>query len=156
MKIEQFIEEFNKSQNKETYVKKHMTTDYISFERKIAISNLIAKKMILDNGDLIKNTPLVYENFILSLVREYTDIELIPENNLADFNLIERYGVSDILAKAIGRDAKTFNTILDMVINDIIDNHNNLVNHLSLKSENINFILDKLQNAIQKLPRVTG
>lgn len=156
MKVEQFIEEFNKSQSKETYVKKHMTTDYISFERKIGISDLIAKKMILDNGDLIKNTPLVYENFILSLVREYTDIELTPENNLADFNLIERYGVSDILAKAIGRDAKTFNTILDMVINDTIDNHNNLVNHLSLKSENINFILDKLQNAIQKLPQVTG
>lgn len=156
MKVEQFIEEFNKSQSKETYVKKHMTTDYISFERKIVISDLIAKKMILDNGDLIKNTPLVYENFILSLVREYTDIELTPENNLADFNLIERYGVSDILAKAIGRDAKTFNTILDMVINDAIDNHNNLVNHLSLKSENINFILDKLQNAIQKLPQVTG
>lgn len=153
MKIEQFIEEFNKSQNKTAYVKKHVITDYISFEKKIGISSLIAKKMILDNGDLIKNTPMVYENFILSLVREYTDVELTPKNNLADFNLIERYGISDILAESIGRDAKAFNTILDMTINDAIDNHDNLVNHLSLKSENLNFILDKLQSASQKIPQ---
>lgn len=156
MKIEQFIDEYNKSQNKEAYVKKHIANSYIPFERKIALSNLIAKKMTLDNGDLIKNTPMVYENFILSLIREYTDIELVPENNLADFNLIEKNGISDVLAAAIGRDAKAFNTILDMVINDTIDNHNNLVNHLSLKAENINFILDKFQNAIQKLPQTTA
>ena len=153
MKVEQFIEEFNKSQNKDAYVKKHVVNDYISFERKIGISNLVAKKMTLENGDLIKNTPMVYENFILSLVREYTDIELTPDNSLADFNLIERYGVSDILAKVIGRDAKAFNTVLDMTINDTIDNHNNLINHLSLKSENINYIFAKLQSAIQKYPQ---
>lgn len=153
MKIEEFIEEFNKSQNKEAYVKKHVVNDYINFERKIAISELIAKKMILENGDLIKNTPMVYENFILSLVREYTDIELTPDNNLFDFNLIEKYGISNTLAKAIGRDAEAFNTVLDMTINDAIDNHNNLINHLSLKSENISLIFDRFQSAIQKLPQ---
>ena len=153
MTIEQFIEEFNKSQNKENYVKKHVVNDYINFERKIAISELIAKKMILENGDLIKNTPMVYENFILSLVREYTDIELTPDNNLFDFNLIEKYGISNTLAKAIGRDAEAFNTVLDMTINDAIDNHNNLINHLSLKSENISLIFDRFQSAIQKLPQ---
>lgn len=151
MKIEQFVEEFNKSQNKEAYVKKHVVNEYVPFERKLGISDLIAKKMTLDNGDLIKNTPMVYENFILSLIREYTDVELTPENNLADFNLIEKYGISDILATAIGRDAKAFNTVLDMVINDAIDNHNNIVNHLNLKSDNIHFILDKFQDVAKRL-----
>ena len=153
MKVEEFIEEFNKSQNKEACVKKHIITDYINFERKVAICNLISKKLIVENGDLIKNTPMVYENFILSLVKEYTDIELTAENNIADFNLIEKNEVSDILAKVIGRDAKAFNTILDMTINDTIDNHNNLINHLTLKSENLNYIFDKLQSAIQKFPQ---
>ena len=151
MKIEQFIDEFNKSEKKELYVKKHITTDYIPFERKVAVSELIAKKMTLENGDLIKNTPMVYENFILSLVREYTDIEIDKDESLTGFNLMERYGATECLVSTIGRDAKSFNTILDMIVADTIDNHNNLVNHLNLKADNIGFILDKVQDVMQSL-----
>lgn len=153
MNIEQFIEEFDKAQNKKTYVHQHVTTEYIDFERKIAICNLIAKKMMLENGDLIKNTPMIYENFILSLLREYTDIETSPDESLKAFNLLEMHGITELLVSEIGKDAKRFNTVLDMIVADTIDNHNNLVNHLSLKSDNMHFIFDKLQEFVQKMPK---
>ena len=152
MNIEQFIGEFDKAQNKKTYVQQHVTTEYIDFERKIAICGLIAKKMILENGDLIKNTPMIYEHFVLSLLREYTDIETTPDESLKTFNLLEMHGVTEHLVSVIGADAKRFNTILDMTVADTIDNHNNLVNHLSLKTDNVQFIFDKLQEFVQKLP----
>lgn len=155
MKIEQFIEEFTKAKDKEACMGSHIVTDYIDFERKIAISNLIAKKMVLDNGDLVKNTPMVYENFILTLVREYTDLEVDKKDSLKCFNLLEKFAVTECLVDAIGKDAKRFNTVLDMIIADFIDNHNNLVNYLSLKADNVDFILDKLQKVIpanQKVP----
>ena len=155
MKIEQFVDEFNKSQNKESCVKAHIVTSYIDFERKIAICSLIAKKMILENGDLVKNTPMVYENFVLSIAREYTDIETSPEESLKAFNLLEQNGVTEYLVSAIGKDAKRLNTILDMTVADTIDNHNNLVNHLSLKSDNMNLIFDKLQTIVGAMSEKT-
>lgn len=153
MKAKEFIDEFNKSQNKDACVKKHITTSYIPYERKIALSDIIAKKMFNDNGDLIKNTPLVYENFVMRLVREYTDIEYEPESSLELFNLIEESNATESIIKAIGKDAERFNTVLDMTINDSIDNYNNIINFISLKTENVGVIFDKLQFAMQNLPQ---
>ena len=153
MNVKEFIDEFNKSQNKDACVKKHITTSYIPYERKIALSDIIAKKMFNDNGDLIKNTPLVYENFVMRLVREYTDIEYEPENALESFNLIEESNATESIIKAIGKDAERFNTVLDMTINDSIDNYNNIINFISLKTENVGVIFDKLQFAMQNLPQ---
>lgn len=153
MNVKEFIDEFNKSQNKDACVKKHITTSYIPYERKISLSDIIAKKMFNDNGDLIKNTPLVYENFVMRLVREYTDIEYEPESSLESFNLIEESNATESIIKAIGKDAERFNTVLDMTINDSIDNYNNIINFISLKTENVGVIFDKLQFAMQNLPQ---
>ena len=153
MNVKEFIDEFNKSQNKDACVKKHITTSYIPYERKIALSDIIAGKMFNYNGDLIKNTPLVYENFVMRLVGEYTDIEYEPENSLESFNLIEESNATESIIKAIGKDAERFNTVLDMTINDSIDNYNNIINFISLKTENVGVIFDKLQFAMQNLPQ---
>ncbi len=149
MKIEEFIEEFNKSGDKLKNIKKHVVKDYVNFERKIAIAEVISKKMIAPSGDLIKNTPMVYMNLIVCLIKEYTDIEFAETDSLAAFNMLEKNGVSELLASAIGKDATSFETVLKMVINDSVENHNNLVNHLSLKGDNINFILGKVEEILK-------
>lgn len=154
MKVKEFIDEFNRSQNKEAFVKKHIVVDYLPYERKIALSEIITKKLFNESGDLIKNTPLVYENFVIHLMREYTDIELADGGSLEDFNYLEKYNVTEYLIKAIGKDAERFNTVLDMTVNDKIDNYNNLINFISLKTENMNFIFDKLQKSAQKVSQV--
>jgi hypothetical protein len=39
-----------------------------------------------------------------------------------------------------------------MVINDEINNHCDLVNFMTLKSDNVNIILDKFKDALAALP----
>ena len=153
MNVKEFIDEFNKSQNKDACVKKHVVNAYLPYEKKIALSEIIARKLFNENGDLIKNTPLIYENFVLHLVREYTDIELEAGGSLNDFNQIESNDITEHIVRAIGKDADRFNTVLDMTINDKIDTYNNLINFISLKTENAGFIFDKLQSITQKLPQ---
>ena len=43
-----------------------------------------------------------------------------------------------------------FNTVLDMTINDKIDNYNNLINFISLKTSNANQIFDMLQGVMKE------
>ena len=150
MKVKEFVQEFNKSQNKEACVKKHLKCIYLPYEKKIALSKIITKKLFNESGDLVKNTPLIYENFVLYLVREYTDIDLDNGGSLDDFNLIEENNITESIVRAIGKDADRFNTVLDMTVNDCIDNYNNIINFISLKTENASFIFDKLQSLAQK------
>lgn len=154
MKIEQFIEEFNKSQSKETYVKKHVINTYVPFENKIALANNIVKKtMFADNGDLVRNTPAIYMNYILALIKLYTDIEINDNETLSAFNLIEQYEVNPLLISAIGADAGSLDTVIRMVINDTIDNHSDLVNFMTIKEDNLKLLLDKAEAALKSLPQ---
>ena len=154
MNIEQFIEEYNKSQSKETYVKKHVISTYVPFENKIALANNIVKKtMFADNGDLVRNTPAIYMNYMLALIKLYTDIEINDNETLSAFNLIEQYEVNPLLVSAIGSDASSLDTVIKMVINDTIDNHSDLVNFMTIKEDNLKLLLDKAEAALKSLPQ---
>lgn len=154
MKIEEFIEEFNKSQNKENYVKKHVISTYVPFENKIALANNIVKKtMFADNGDLVRNTPAIYMNYMLALIKLYMDIEVNDNETLSAFNLIEQYEVNPLLISAIGSDASSLDTVIKMVINDTIDNHSDLVNFMTIKEDNLKLLLDKAEAALKSLPQ---
>lgn len=155
MLLKDFIKEFTSSADKKKTMMKHVKNSYIPFERKVAIATAIANKQIAPTGDLIKNTPMVYMSYVLSLVKEYTDIELSKDNSLADFNLLEQNGVTEYLILVAGKDGQSFDTVLQMVVGDTVDNHNNLVNQLNMKGDNIKFILDKVEDILKKANKIS-
>jgi len=151
MKIEQFIEEFHKSQNKEAYVKKHVVNTYVPYEKKITIANAIVKRVMrMESGDVIRNTPAIYMNYVLALVKEYTDIEIMHDDSLNIMNSLEENEITPIITKLVGKDIVSFETILKMVVSDEIDNHNDIVNFMSLKSDNVSLIIDKIEETLKK------
>lgn len=153
MKIQDFIKGYEVAKDKESYMSEHIKTHYIDFEEKVAIGNVIAKTFSRPNGDFIRNAPAVYMNYIFTLVKEYTDIEVEKSSILFVFNAIEKDNITPVLMSAIGADASRMETVIKMVINDAIDNHNDLVNFMSLKSDNVNIILDKFKDALSALPQ---
>jgi hypothetical protein len=92
-------------------------------------------------------------NEVVSLVREYTDIEIGKNESLDVFNKIEKNNITELLVDAIGSDAQRLQTVISMVVNDAVANHGDLVNFMSLKSDNVNVILDKLKDALVALPQ---
>lgn len=157
MKIEQFIEEFHKSQNKEAYVKKHVVNTYVPYEQKIALANnLVKKTMTASNGDMVRNTPAIYMNYVFSLVYYYTDVEVDKDKSLEVLNAIEKDNISPILISAIGNDANSLDAVIKMVVEDAIQNHCDLVNFMTIKSDNIQLILDKAEEALKGLPQRRG
>lgn len=151
MDIKEFIKGYN--QNGVNFLKLHVIRKYIPYEQKIAIAKAIVKTtMKTPTGDFVRNTPAVYMNYSLSLVRDYTDVEIDPKESLATFNLLEKEDVFSNLIEAIGEDARKLDTVVKMVINDEINNHCDLVNFMTLKSDNVNIILDKFKDALAALP----
>ena len=153
MHINDFIKEFNDAADKEKAVKKHVINTYVPFEKKIALANNIVKKVMLaSNGDLVRDTPGIYMNYILALVSLYTDIEVQKDETLEVLNSIEEHNISPLLATAIGTDAGSLDAIIKMVVEDAINNHCDLVNFMTIKQDNIHFILDKAENILKGLP----
>jgi hypothetical protein len=154
MKIDEFIKGYNGATDKKGFINLHVVRKYLPYEEKVVIANAIVKSFTnKETGDFVRNTPAVFMNEVVSLVREYTDIEIGKNESLDVFNKIEKNNITELLVDAIGSDAQRLQTVISMVVNDAVANHGDLVNFMSLKSDNVNVILDKLKDALAALPQ---
>ena len=154
MKIDEFIKGYNVATDKKGFINVHVVRKYLPYEEKVVIANAIVKSFTnKETGDFVRNTPAVFMNEVVSLVREYTDIEIGKNESLDVFNKIEKNNITELLVDAIGSDAQRLQTVISMVVNDAVANHSDLVNFMSLKSDNVNVILDKLKDALAALPQ---
>ena len=158
MTIEQLVEELktprliNAKDKKIEILKKHLKTDYMSYEAKLDLcKNILLKSSFVEvNGkDVYKpNSPLKYELTILCYLQAYYDFEL---NNqfLDDFNLLEKNMITELLIEAIGYDANRFVTVLGMMEDDLAYD-NSLVPYLSTKLDAIDIVLSAMNQAVEK------
>lgn len=136
MKVNEFVDGFNKANDKEKYIKKHIINTYVPYEKKIAVA-----RSIVDNTSHIKidneqkfyvNSPQKYMLFITSLFREYTDV-IFGDNILSEFNALECCGAVDMLPKQIGNDYQRFKIVVDMIYEDTVQNERDLVSFIENK-----------------------
>ena len=149
MKIEQFIDEFNKSQNKEAYVKKHIVREYIPYSHKISLCNNIAEftthKQVQGRKIFSIDTAMRYMLFVLTIIESYTDIELGKDDKrMQAFDLIEQYNVMFFVANCMGEEYKRLDTVLKMQVDDIYSNERDLPSFLDTKIDAINLVLEKM------------
>lgn len=140
MNIELFMKQMN-GEHKNGVIEKHIVTQYVPLETKIAEAKRIAElscyKVInagTENEQKIFNINTIHKDFytFITLLKLYTDIDLSP-NILEDYNkLAEKKYVKPIIA-AMPEDAKEFNAIVNMTFEDEAENATaigNVINRL--------------------------
>ena len=61
--------------------------------------------------------------YCLNLVKQYTNIEIDFKNALEEFNMLNKYGLLDMICNTIPeRELQEFQMILDMTENDVVHN----------------------------------
>lgn len=146
MTVKDFIEEYNNTDKKENFIKKHIINKYIDYERKIGICRgIVNATMFIDmNGKKIwhRDMPAYFRLYTLIIINEYTDID-IDYTDLKEFNLLEENGLTDIIKAYISeREITSFETILNMCYDDTYENERSLGSYL----ESIKIALDNFKN----------
>ena len=116
------------------FIKEHIKSDYIPFEKKadvakaiIQASYYVNEKDINDN-DIKKfhvDSVAKYMLTCMSIIDLYTDIERNKNEGkmLEDFNVLNEYGIFDVLIQNIQpRELKEFNMIIQMTADDLLTN----------------------------------
>lgn len=162
MLITEFLQGYKKAVDKTEFVKEHVVTDYIPYERKMAIcKNIIQGADYSPNIDVINknyycpNTPMRFVLFCMSIVDAYTDIELeqLEEGKrdvMGGYNKLDAEGVFEVLFKELQKEYSTMNTVLQMMTDDTFNRENNLVSFLSTKFDSIKALYDTVPSLIQK------
>lgn len=147
MNIELFIKQMN-TEHKEGVIEKHITRTYVPLEEKIAeakkIVNTACYTKVIDPTGAEKNVfkiDTVQKEYLtfLALIKLYTDLDL-SENSLKDYNTLAEKKYTKKLIGAMPEDARDFNTILNMVFNDEVENVTsigNVVNRLLSSSDSV-------------------
>ena len=132
--VAKFCEQYSKSENakvKELLMKDIVINDYIDFQKKITICELIIKSSHfnkiniggVEQEKLHVNSPSKYMLYCLNLVNHYTNIKIDFRDSLNEFNMLNKCGMLDEINKYIPeRELKEFKMILNMVESDVIQN----------------------------------
>lgn len=132
--INEFMEEYNKTDDKEGLVIQHIKSDYVPFETKADIA-----KAIVDNSywrnmkdidgnehrELFVDSVAKHLLTCMTIVDLYTDIDRQKGNGkmLEDFNVLNGSGVLDyILDNVDERELDEFRMVLQMTCDDVLRN----------------------------------
>lgn len=149
MKVNEFVEGFNKTRDKVKFCKEHIVNTYLPYERKqVLCENIINSSMYREvNGKKMfyVDSVIKYELYVLTIIREYTDIEMSTDGTemLSEFNALEEANATISLVEAIGIDAKSFDQVLQMMVDDAFSN-NSLEAKLETKFEALELVLKAL------------
>ena len=120
MDIGKFIEEYDRAQSKDRLIKKHVLSDYISFEVKLSESKKIIEHSCYEDVDgrrvFRMNSPVRYMLFMMAVIRSYTDLEFDLTNTMIQFDLLDQRGIFEQLIQVIGGDVDKFQTVLNMTM----------------------------------------
>ncbi|SFU36171.1 hypothetical protein [Butyrivibrio sp. INlla21] len=149
MNVKEFIDEFNKSQNKDACVKKHITTSYIPYTTKVSICNKIATttthKTVQGKEVFSIDSSMRYMLFVCSVIDKYTDLDLGKgAERMNGFDLLEQYNVMYFISSCLGDEYKRLETVLKMKVEDIYSNERDFASFLETKLDALSIVLDQM------------
>jgi hypothetical protein len=158
MDIGKFIDKYTKAnsqQVKDGMLDKCVVATYVPYETKVAESKNIIEntcyKMVNGKKVFYVDTPTRYILFIKVIITYYTDLEFDPMNTLLQINLLEQYGLIDLIVSRIGPDYDKFQTVLNMTLDDVMTNERSLVSYLENMAESFSMTLGELADQISAL-----
>ena len=151
-----FLTQFKAAKDKESVMKKHIKTEYISFATKMAECKEIVKRSntkVVDGEEIFAVDSISrYFGFVMRLFALYTDITWDDTIIVEAFDALNKNGAVDMLSSCIPeREYTEFSTILQMAQDDYMMNNRDIVPFLETKinalSETIGVILDSFSSA---------
>ena len=157
MTVQEFIEGYQSSTDKDIYVQNHITTEYIPYFQKVEEAKRIVEttsyKTINDRKVFWQDSPMKGIFFICRLISDYTDIDLGNDPMTAYDELTKNGLITQIAAYIPQSEYKEFSTILQMVYDDLIENTRSLAGYLDIKFDSLEKVLGAIleNETIQKL-----
>lgn len=163
MNTKEFVEEFNAAVDKEKYVAKHIVKKYLPYAMKLDLCRRIIDVSMyttINGAKVFKpDTPVRYLFFVMAIVENYTDIKFnsgngddvaLGQQNLESLDLLEESGAVEVIMTVIGADIQKFNSVLQMMIDDVTDMERSLVPFLDTKIQAWSLSMDAVNKAIQE------
>lgn len=149
MKIDEFIDGFEKARDKDNFVKGVIVKNYLNYENKIAICQSIINQSMyreVNNKKMfVIDSPKRWMFFVFSIVSNYTNIE-VPEDGMKRmklFNQFQKYNVMANISNVLAREYQEFATLLNTMVEDEIRN-NDLKAMLETKIEAISMVASRI------------
>lgn len=117
------------------YITGHIVVDYIPFAKKADLCKRIVdvcNYISIGNGEKMirvykQDSVAMHILFTLTLIDQYTDIEINYENIIEDYDALEKYGLINLLISAIPEnECNAFDDIMEMIIEDIHENERSI------------------------------
>ena len=154
MKLNKFVEELNKSNDKVKFLKKHIRREYVPYKEKVEGSERVIQSSMYKEINGVRkfayNTPARYLLFIITIVTAYLDVEVDTENMLDEMDIIEENHVGDLLLAALP-DVKVYQTVLNMAVDDVVSTENSLVVFLDNKIDALGLSLDAISSGFKEV-----
>lgn len=155
MKIDEFIRKYNSAKDKEKYLSGCIKKSYIPYHEKVSDCQRIINATMESDGIFKINTPAQFMIFTVNIISKYTDIEytdvLETFEKLDELNLINA-----IVSRIPEREYTTYNTLLNMVQDDYMENNRNIISFIETKVKALGLSMDAILDAMQKyIPQET-
>ena len=142
MKINDFIKKYNAAKDKDKFLTDHIKRDYVPYHEKIADCDGIIKISMERDGIFKINTPAQYMMFMIQIITRYTDIEK-DDNPLEFFEKLDELNLIDaIVSKIPEREFNSYNTILNMIQSDYMENNRNIISFFETKFKALGLSVD--------------
>lgn len=148
MDIKEFVEGYKNLINKDNYVKKHITNNYVSYATKVEeISKIVyaTTHKKLDNGKTVYMSSSAVRSmlFELLLIKLYTDIEF--EMNYENYDILESNCIiKNILGELPNDEYTNCTRVLNYVVNDAYENERTLSAYIDKSLNSIDALANQL------------
>ena len=156
MKIDEFIRKYNSAKDKEKYLSGCIKKNYVPYHEKVSDCQRIINATMESDGIFKINTPAQFMIFTVNIISKYTEIEytdvLETFEKLDELNLINA-----IVSRIPEREYATYNTLLNMVQDDYMENNRNIISFIETKVKALGLSMDAILDAMQKyIPQETS
>lgn len=159
MKVEEFLRQYKFAskarESEEKFLQERMVRDYVPYVQKIAVCNSIVnacyyrveardKNGIATRKSFHIDSPNGYLFFVLSLIKSYTDIEVLNVNDdfANQYDMLNQSGLILVLIKRIPKsEYEQFKMVYDMVQSDTFKNEYEIDSWISKKIDTLGRII---------------
>lgn len=117
----------------------------------VALANMIVERSCMDkSGNVNVDSCMRYMMYVYTVIDTYTNVILEPSNWSYEFDQLDKYGLVDMLLSMIPEsELNRLKRTVDLRMNDFMINHNNVLNFINEKFEELKpFIGENLNQFI--------
>ena len=149
MKIDEFIKKYNSAKDKEKFLSGCITTQYVPYHEKMTDCEMIIISTTKIDNKFRINSPMRFMLFITTLLSRYTEIGE-DEDILTVFETLDENGLIDqIVSKIPEKEYTSYNTILNMELDDYMENNRSVTAYISNKLKELEIPIKTLMETIK-------